>query len=146
MSGVEIEARAVDGSERNRELARRYIESDGREVDHPMADRIILLYTTGRRSGEIRRSPLASFADGDDLLVIASKGGSPSHPDWYRNLAADPNVWVRRGGVVYSAVATELDGDERERLWEDIIAHHPVFGRYQDVAGRRLPLVRLTAV
>lgn len=140
----EIEAAATDGYERNRDLSLRYIASDGSDVDHPMADAIILLYTVGRRSGEIRRVPLASFPDGDDLLVIASKGGAPEHPEWYHNIVRDPQVWVRRKDRVYRARATVLGGDERSSRWEPLVERHPAFGKYQEQAGRTLPLVRLT--
>ncbi|MEX2322980.1 MAG: nitroreductase/quinone reductase family protein [Acidimicrobiia bacterium] len=142
----EIESRATDAQERNRELSLRYIASDGSDVEHPMADAIILLYTIGRTSDAVRRVPLASFLDGDDLLVIGSKGGAPDHPEWYRNLADDPKVWVRRKERLYEARATVLDGEERASRWEPIIERHPAFGKYQEQAGRTLPLVRLTEV
>jgi deazaflavin-dependent oxidoreductase (nitroreductase family) len=142
----EIEAAATDGYERNRDLSLRYVASDGSDVDHPMADAIILLYTRGRKSGTVRRAPLASFPDGDDLLVIASKGGAPDHPEWYRNLVRDPQVWVRRKDRVYEARATVLEGEERLSRWEPIVERHPNFGAYQEKAGRTLPLVRLTGV
>lgn len=146
MQPEEIEASATDAHERNRDLSLRYIASGGQDVDHPMADAIVLLYTVGRRSGEIRRVPLASFPDGDDILVIGSKGGAPEHPEWYRNLAADERVWVRRKDRVYEATATVLEGEEREERWEPIIEKHPAFGRYQEQSGRTLPLVRLSEV
>ena len=142
----EIESKATDAHERNRDLSLRYIASDGSDVEHPMADAIILLYTTGRVSGTVRRVPLASFPDGDDLLVIASKGGAPDHPEWYLNLAGDPKVWVRRKERLYEARATVLDGDERASRWEPIIERHPAFGKYQEQAGRTLPVVRLAEV
>ncbi|HUG74919.1 MAG TPA: nitroreductase family deazaflavin-dependent oxidoreductase [Acidimicrobiia bacterium] len=142
----EIESKATDAHERNRDLSLKYIASDGADVEHSMADAIILLYATGRTSGAVRRVPLVSFPDGDDLLVIASKGGAPDHPEWYRNLADDPKVWVRRKERIYEARATVLDGEERRSRWEPIIERHPVFGEYQEKAGRILPLVRLTEV
>jgi deazaflavin-dependent oxidoreductase (nitroreductase family) len=142
----EVESKATDAHDRNREMSLRYIATDGREVNHPMADAIILLYTLGRSSGAVRRVPLASFPDGDDILVIASKGGAPEHPEWYHNLAAQPQVWVRRKDRVYEARATVLEGEERSSRWEPIIERHPAFGKYQEQAGRTLPLVRLTEV
>lgn len=140
----EIEAQAVDpAGEYARTHIEQYLASDGADVEHPLADQLILLYTRGRRSGDIRRVPLASFPDGDDLLVIGSKGGAPDNPDWYHNLVADPAVWVRRKDRIYEAQATVLDGDERRVRWERIIADHPGFARYQEKSGRTLPLVRL---
>jgi deazaflavin-dependent oxidoreductase (nitroreductase family) len=89
---------------------------------------------------------LASFPDGEDLLVIASKGGAPEDPEWYRNLVADPAVWVRRKGRLYEARATVLEGEERASRWKPITERHPSFDKYQEQAGRTLPLVRLVEV
>jgi deazaflavin-dependent oxidoreductase (nitroreductase family) len=141
---VDIEARAKDlPSDWVQGHVRQYLESDGAEVDHPAADRLILLYTTGRRSGDIRRAPLVSFGDGDDLIVVASRGGAPSHPHWYLNLTADREVWVRRRHRFFPATATVLDGEERDEHWRRIVSLMPTFGRYQEKAGRQIPLVRL---
>jgi F420H(2)-dependent quinone reductase len=141
----EVEERAVDPpGDHNRHIIRQYLETGGREVDHSLADQLILLYVTGRRTGDIRRVPLVSFPDGEDLIVIASYGGSPTHPMWYRNLVDDGRVWVRRGDRVYAAEATVLEGDERLDRWEAITGRHPVFAGYQERSGRTLPLVRLS--
>ena len=92
----EIELAAVDSPHPPiAEQAHQYLATDGGEVDHPYADRLILLYVTGRSSGVVRRVPLVSVQDGDDLIIVASKGGAPDHPAWYRNLSADRRVWVR---------------------------------------------------
>jgi deazaflavin-dependent oxidoreductase (nitroreductase family) len=145
MDVSEVEARAVDPpSEHNRRIIGQYLETDGRQVDHSMADSLILLYVTGRASGEIRRVPLATFPDGDALLVAASAGGSATNPQWYHNLVANPRVWVRRGDRVYEAEARPLTGDERLQRWERVVAAHPVFGGYQERSGRQIPLVRIT--
>ncbi len=142
---AEIEAQAVDSpSPWAQRHIEQYLATDGAEVDHPSADRVILLYTRGRRSGAIRRLPLVSFPDGDDLLVVASKGGAPSHPDWYRNLVADPAVWVRRKGEFYAATATTLDPESRRRVWPTIVAMNPSFADYQAKVERVIPVVRLT--
>jgi deazaflavin-dependent oxidoreductase (nitroreductase family) len=141
----EVERRAIDPqSDHNRQIIRQYLETEGREVDHSLADQLILLYVTGRRTGDVRRVPLVSFPDGEDLLVIASNGGSPTHPMWYRNVVADRRVWVRKGDRVYAAEATVLEGEERRDRWLEIIGRHPVFARYQERSGRSLPLVRLS--
>jgi deazaflavin-dependent oxidoreductase (nitroreductase family) len=143
-SQEEIEAAAVDSaSEWARRHIRQYLESDGRDVDHPSADRMILLYTTGRRSGTIRRVPLVSFPDDAGLVVVASHGGAPRHPQWFRNLEADPDVWVRRRDEFYAARAVVLEGEEHERQWSSVVERTPAFGTYQEKAGRQIPLVRL---
>ena len=78
-------------------------------MDHPAAGHLILLYTTGRASGEIRRTPLRFFEIDGDLVVAGSYGGSPRHPDWYLNLLDDPRVWVRRDADLYEADAIPIE-------------------------------------
>lgn len=125
---------------------RQYLESDGASVDHPAAGHLILLYTTGRHSGNIRRTPVRYFEVGDDLVVAASFGGAPEHPDWYQNLLADPRVWVRRDAELYEATAQPVESEERERLWDAVIVRQsPQFADYQAKTERVIPLVRLVA-
>jgi deazaflavin-dependent oxidoreductase (nitroreductase family) len=105
---------------------------------------MILLYTTGRVSGEIRRTPLRFFEVGEDLVVAASFRGSPRHPHWYLNLLADPKVWVRLGPDLYPARAEPIQADERDRLWNEVVvASAPQFAEYQAGTDRVIPLVRL---
>jgi deazaflavin-dependent oxidoreductase (nitroreductase family) len=143
---MDIEAHAVDGpSSWAAEHARQYLASDGAEVDHPYADRLILLYTTGRSSGTIRRTPLVHLADGGDRYIVASAGGSPAHPAWYRNLTDDPDVWVRDKDRFFPARAAEVHGEERRRVWERIVGVMPFFADYQADVERTIPVVKLTA-
>jgi len=125
------------------EQARQYLDSDGQTVDHPYADRVILLYVRGRSSGVIRRVPLVSLADGNDLIIVASKGGAPEHPAWYLNLEADPNVWVRNKDDFFEAVATTLEGQDRALAWERIIDVMPFFAGYETKTDRVIPVIRL---
>ncbi|HEY4607082.1 MAG TPA: nitroreductase/quinone reductase family protein [Acidimicrobiia bacterium] len=143
-----IEDRAVDGRGPNSALhARQYLDSDGASVDHPAVGRLVLLYTMGRVSGEIRRTPLRFFEVGQDLLVAASNRGGPNHPDWFLNLQEDPKVWVRRDADFYEARAIVVDGAERDLLWETVVvATAPQFADYQAKAPRTIPLARLLAV
>ena len=145
VEGANIEDRAVDSSRPHAaKHIRQYLESDGAEVDHPAAGSLILLYTTGRTSGEIRRTPLRFFEIDGDLVVAASYGGAPRHPDWYLNLVEDPAVWVRRNGDFYEADAISIEGEERDRLWEStVVVTAPQFGDYQQKTERTIPLVRL---
>ena len=124
--------------------ARQYIESNGQTVDHPHADRVILLYVRGRSSGVIRRVPLVSVADGDDLIIVASKGGAPEHPAWYLNLEADPKVWVRNKDEFFEATATTLEGEDRTLAWAKMIEVMPFFSGYETKTDRVLPVVRLS--
>lgn len=121
-----------------------YLATDGAEVDHPSADRLLLLYTKGRRSGAIRRTPVVHFPDGDTMLIVASKGGAPDHPLWYRNLVEDPEVWVRFKGDFFAARAEVLGPQERPAAWQTITARSPAFADYQAKTEREIPVVRLT--
>jgi deazaflavin-dependent oxidoreductase (nitroreductase family) len=144
---VTIEDRAIDPSRPHAaKNVREYLASDGAKVDHPAAGHLILLYTTGRNTGEIRRTPLRFFELDGDLMVAASYGGSSTHPDWYMNLVEDSTVWVRRDGDLFEADAIPIEGEERDRLWESVVVSiAPQFGAYQEKTDRTIPLVRLVA-
>ena len=105
---------------------------------------LLLLTTTGRRSGRLHTTPLAFARDGDGLLVFASKGGAPKHPDWYWNLVADPHVEVEVGTERFDAVATPLVGEERDRAFAAQVERSPAFGEYQAKTDRVIPVIALT--
>jgi deazaflavin-dependent oxidoreductase (nitroreductase family) len=105
---------------------------------------LLLLTTAGRKSGRPHTKPMVYTRDGDRLLVYASKGGAPSHPDWYLNLAADPRVVVEVGSDRYDAIATPLEGAERDREFAAQAARNPVFGDYERKTSRVIPVVALT--
>jgi len=142
-----IEERAIDSPREGAAThARQYLESDGAAVDHPAAGSLILLYTTGRNSGQIRRTPLRFWEVGDNLVVAASARGADTNPAWYLNLVKDPNVWVRRDSEFYEARAEVIDSVERDRLWEKVVVvAAPSLGDYQANTTRTIPLVRLVA-
>jgi proline iminopeptidase len=143
----QIEKRAIDSpSPYAQKHVAQYLESGGKAVEHGMADQLILLYVKGRKSGDIRRVPLVHFPDGDDLLIIASKGGAPDDPSWYRNLVADPQVWVRFMDDFFEARASVLSDEERTPVWARITAQAPGFAEYQAKVSRTIPVVRLTRV
>ncbi|WP_030545480.1 nitroreductase/quinone reductase family protein [Streptomyces albus] len=108
--------------------------------------RLILLTTTGARTGKPHTTPLGCLPDGERTLVIASAGGSPKHPDWYRNVLAQPRVTVEDGVFTYEAEAAVLEGAERDRLFARAAEAEPGWADYQARAGRTLPVVALTAV
>ncbi len=104
----------------------------------------ILLTTTGARSGLPRQAALLAFEDGDDLFVIASRGGNPRHPGWYHNLKANRRATVIWGGREETRVAHEAESPERERLWQKAMNTFPTFDRYQArTGGRRVPVIVL---
>jgi deazaflavin-dependent oxidoreductase (nitroreductase family) len=107
-------------------------------------DRLVLLTTVGRKTGERRTTPMMFHRDGDRLLVIASNAGAPNHPDWYLNLVADPRVTVEVGDESYDAVATPTEGEERERLWTMLKDHYPFFAGHEAMTSRTIPVVTLT--
>ena len=104
---------------------------------------LLLLTTAGRRSGEPRTNPVMYLADGDRLLVFASKGGAPTHPDWYHNLLADPRVTAEVGTESYPAHAVVLEGEERDRLFAEQARRYPGFAEYQQNTTRIIPVVAL---
>ena len=104
---------------------------------------LLLLSTTGARSGQTRTSPLAYTTDGERYVIIASKGGAPSHPDWYHNLVANPLVTVEVGTEQFQARATVAEGEERTRLFDQMAAQMPGFAEYQRNTERQIPVVVL---
>jgi deazaflavin-dependent oxidoreductase (nitroreductase family) len=104
---------------------------------------LLLLTTTGRKSGRAHTTPMVYTREGERLLVYASKGGAPSHPDWYLNLVADPHVVVEAGSERYDAIATPLEGEERDREFAQQVERRPQFGEYQAQTTRVIPVVAL---
>jgi deazaflavin-dependent oxidoreductase (nitroreductase family) len=105
---------------------------------------LVLLTTTGAKSGKKRTNPLATLPEGGRLYVFASKGGAPTNPDWYHNVVAYPEVEVEYGDEKFPAVARVVTGAERDRLFETQVQHMPGFGEYQARSGGRvIPVVEL---
>jgi deazaflavin-dependent oxidoreductase (nitroreductase family) len=107
---------------------------------------LLLLHTTGARSGQTRVNPLAFTRDGERYVIIASKGGYPSNPDWYHNLVANPAVTVEVDGKQFLARAIVTDGDERDRLFNAQAAQMPNFADYQTKTTRKIPVIVLEAI
>jgi deazaflavin-dependent oxidoreductase (nitroreductase family) len=107
---------------------------------------LLLLTTTGAKSGQPRVAPLVYTTDGDRLVVIASKGGAPTNPDWYHNLIANPEVTVELGNESFPARASVMEGAERDRLFENQAKQMPNFAEYQRNTQRRIPVVVLDRV
>lgn len=109
---------------------------------------MVLLTTTGAKTGQPRLTPLVYRPDGDRILIIGSYGGAPKHPAWFLNLRANPNVVVEVGDGTtidrYEATATVLPEDERNEMWAKITADMPGFADYQEKTSRVIPVVALT--
>jgi len=113
----------------------------------PFGDQLILLTTVGARSGKERITPVMFHRDGERYVVIASKGGAPDHPAWYRNLKANPlasvEVGAETGTETFEVMAREAEGEERERLYAERVAIAPGFGAYQRQTSRQIPVMIL---
>jgi deazaflavin-dependent oxidoreductase (nitroreductase family) len=104
---------------------------------------MMLLTTTGRVSGRHHTVPLLYLRVKDDLAVIASYGGHPTHPDWYRNLLAEPRAEVQVDGKRFGVIARTADPAERRRLWALAVAEYPGYAGYQEKTDRIIPVVLL---
>ena len=104
---------------------------------------MLLLTTTGRRSGRARTVPLLYLDVEGGYAVIASFGGRPYHPDWYHNLLARPEATVQVGGATHQVEATVTEGDQRHALWERAVAAYPGYAGYQSRTDRQIPVVLL---
>jgi proline iminopeptidase len=135
--------------------ANRYLDSGGtdghmytiQQPDRPeLTVPSLLLTTTGRKSGEKFVFPLFYGKAGDSYFVVASKGGAPQHPGWYRNIEASPDVEVQVGTAKMKARARTVSGDERARLWKEALKFWPPYADYQQKTQREIPVVVLDPV
>jgi deazaflavin-dependent oxidoreductase (nitroreductase family) len=125
------------------EHVRRYEETDG-EVGYLWnGATIVVLTTTGRKSGEPRKFALIYDSRGDDLVVVASKGGAPDHPGWYKNLLAHPDASVQVRGERFDVRARTAEGAEREELWRLMNRSWPNYDTYATRTDREIPVVVL---
>lgn len=104
---------------------------------------VLLLTTTGAKSGEPRTTPLLHTRDGDRYVLLASKAGAPTNPAWYHNLLANPRATVELGNETFTAVSAVVEGEERDRLFANQAAQLPMFAGYQQQTSRRIPVVVL---
>lgn len=107
---------------------------------------LLLLTTTGAKTGRRLTSPLMYNTDGDRLLIFASKGGAPTNPAWYHNLVANPVATVDLGTQTFDVTATVLHGEERDRLFAHHAAQYPGFATYQANTTRTIPVIALERV
>src|SRR5690349_22856544 len=135
---MEVEAM----SDWNREVIEEFRANRGRVAAFARQP-LLLLTHTGAKTGKQRTNPLAYFRDGDRYIIVASKGGAPSNPDWYFNLLANPRATIEVGSEDIE-VTVELAGSaERKRLWSTVILMNPAFQEYEKKTHRTIPLVIL---
>ncbi len=128
----------------NRRLIEEFRAHGGKVSGYFEHTPLLLLTTTGAKSGERHTTPVAYMPDGDRLLVWASNGGSPTHPDWYHNLVAHPHVTVEVGTETFEAVAVVTADAERDRLWTQLVAVYPVLAENQAKTTRQIPVIALS--
>ena len=128
-------------TDRNGPVIEEFRANGGKVEGRPFP--VLLLTTTGAKTGQKRISPVA-YQQGDDALyVFATKGGAPTHPAWYHNLAANPVVTVEVGSETYGATATTLEREERDLVYAKQSAAYPQFGEYEEKTDRVIPVVAL---
>ncbi|HET8933406.1 MAG TPA: nitroreductase family deazaflavin-dependent oxidoreductase [Polyangiales bacterium] len=106
--------------------------------------KILILRTKGRSSGELRKAPLIFGRDGANYLVVASKGGAPDHPGWYKNLSAHPDIEIQVKGDVIPVRARTASAEEKQRLWPTMVKEWPDYDNYQKSTPRDIPVVILS--
>lgn len=125
-----------------RDQVARYEGSGGTEAT-TLADTglpVIILTTTGAKSGRIRKTPLMRVEHDGAYAAVASRGGAPTHPVWYHNVVADPRVELQDGPVRQDMTAREVTGDEKARWWERSVAAYPPYAEYQQKTDREIPV------
>lgn len=151
LEGVAGEVRSPDGSGAftksfNETLIAEF-RSNGGVLSGELAKfQFLLLTTTGAKSGLQRTTPMAYIPIDGRILIIASKGGAVTHPAWYWNLVANPEVTVERGAETYPALAVVIQGAERDRLYAEVASRKPNFADYQRRTDRVIPVVELRRI
>ncbi len=104
---------------------------------------LLLLTTTGAKSGQHRTNPVMYMREGDHLYVFASKGGAPTHPHWYHNLLAHPNVTVELADEKFNAIAKPVTAQARDHIYAKWAMMYPQFREYQEKTTRKIPVIEL---
>ena len=133
----------ADWNDFNQKLIEEYRANDGKVTGQFEGAPLLLLTTTGAKSGKARTTPLVYTKDGDQLVIIASKAGAPTNPDWYHNLVANKEATVELGADEFSVRAEIPESDERDRLFDQMAAQMPNFAEYQRNTTRQIPVVVL---
>jgi deazaflavin-dependent oxidoreductase (nitroreductase family) len=132
-----------DANDFNQSIIDEFRANDGKVGGPFEGAPMLLLTTTGAKSGQPRTAPLVYLPDGDRYVVFASKAGAPTNPDWYHNLVANPSVSVEVGSDRTDADAVVLTGEERDQLFAKQAERMPGFKDYQDKTTRVIPVVAL---
>jgi deazaflavin-dependent oxidoreductase (nitroreductase family) len=123
------------------------LRTNGKPTSGPFLGREVLILTTkGARSGDVRETPLVYTRDGNHYVIVASKGGAPTHPSWYHNLVKHPEVTIELGKEKFRARAHIADGDEYERLYTQHADINPGFHDYRKKTTRKIPVIVLERI
>ena len=135
-----------DVNDWNKRVIEEFRANEGKVGGNFEGKSLLLLHTLGAKSGKERVNPVACVLDGERLVVIASKAGAPTHPDWYYNLVANPLVTVEFGKDTFQAQAVVAEEPERTRLYDKMVEVMPGFADYRAKAARVIPVIMLTPV
>jgi deazaflavin-dependent oxidoreductase (nitroreductase family) len=127
----------------NKKIIDEFRDNEGKVAGPFEGAPMILLHTIGRKSGEPRLNPLVYQKVDDAFAIFGSKGGAPAHPEWYRNLMANPKTTVEVGTESFDVTAREATGEERERIWTEQKKRMPGFADYEKATNRQIPVVVL---
>lgn len=130
----------------NTQIIREFRENNGNVGGNFEGAPMVLLSTTGAKTGKSRTNPLVALVDDDRVFIFASKAGAPTNPDWYHNIIANPRVTVEQGTERYEAEASVVQGAERDRLFEIQKERMPGFADYEAGTDRVIPVVELRRV
>jgi deazaflavin-dependent oxidoreductase (nitroreductase family) len=130
----------------NQKIVEEFRTNGGRVGGYFEGAHMILVHHIGARSGTERVNPLVYLPDGENMIIAATKGGAPTHPDWYHNLKAHPRITVEVGSETFQVEATEVTGAERDKLWRRLVEIRPGFAEYETKTDRVFPMFRLTRV
>ena len=130
----------------NQQVIKEFHENGGKVGGQFAGATLLLLHTLGAKSNQPRTNPLVYFKDGDKYVIVASKGGAPTNPDWYYNILAHPDVTLEVGTEQFKAHATVAERAERDRIFNDIARQSPGFAAYQKDNPRIIPIILLERV
>ncbi len=133
-----------DPNDWNQQVIEEFRAKDGKVGGYFENMNLLLLHTTGAKSGQKRINPVAYTKQDGKLVVIASKGGAPTNPDWYYNIVANPEVSVEVGTERFEAQATVVEEPERTRLYDNMAEQYPGFEEYRQKTDREIPVIALT--
>lgn len=127
----------------NQQIITEFRANDGKVGGMFTGKPLLLLISTGAKSGQLRTNPLAYLPDGERMIIFATKGGFPTNPDWYYNLLAHPEAQVEVGTETFEVIASVVHGAERDQLYARQVAVTPIFGDYEQKTTRRIPVIAL---